>query len=140
MKRIFLPVIIALLATLSTSGTAIAQSRAESRPDDCGYERYGEFTCNFLGAENGNTVMSVFRDSIKRLDSRGTVNFDYITSSRRVRNRAWVSCHESLDHWHRRSGRYSASQNVPVSSYTTHRMLNYICEQARHPVGDQVER
>lgn len=141
MKRVFLPLIIALLTTIFPMGAAIAQSRAESRPDVCGNSRYGEYTCDFFGAEDGDTVISVFPQSIQWLGRRGAVNFEYITSSRRVRNRARVNCHESLDHWYRFTGRnLIGSERIPVSTYTTHRMLNFICEQAGHPVSDQVGR
>jgi hypothetical protein len=139
MKGVYLPVLISLLMTISTPLTTMAQSRAESRPDWCSYLRNREYGCNFKGAEDGETVITVFPNSIKRQERQGSVNFDYITSNRRIRNQAQVNCHESLDHWHRFLNEYQA-EFVDVTTYASHRMLNYVCEQAGHPVGDQVNR
>ncbi|GEM_PF-5749777 len=139
MKGAYLPVLITLLAGISTPLAAMAQTRAESRPNWCGALQNEEYTCSFNGAEGGKTVISVFPYSIRRQGNQGTVNFDYITSSRRIRNQAQVNCHESLDHWHRFLNAYQ-SELVGVSTYASHRMLNYVCEQSNHPVGDQINR
>jgi len=138
MKRVLLPAMVMFLATVSTPLTALAQSRMESRPDSCGTLEDESSVCNFNGAENGNTVISVYSDSIQR-GLQDAVNFNYITSSGRVKNYAQVNCHESLDHWHRFTNEYHADL-VGVSSYASHRMLNYVCEQADHTVGEQTGR
>lgn len=123
------------------SVVAIAQlntesKKAESRPDNCRYQ-YGEYTCNFNGANNvadrGNTVMSVYPASIQRT-SQGTVDFQYITSSTSVKRSAPVNCRGSLDHWHLFSDG-SDSERVPVSTYTTHPMLCRVGYQRLHPLN-----
>lgn len=138
MQRVLLTIVASLIATTFTPLAAMAQSRAESTPDGCEMFQ-GEPTGYFVGAEDGNTVISVFRDSIHSYGPKGSVNFDYMTSRRRVRNQAQVNCHESLDHWHRFLDEYRA-ELVDVSSYASHRMLNYVCERAGHAVGEQTTR
>jgi hypothetical protein len=138
----FLPAAIVLLGVISMPVVAIAQpntasKRAESRPDNCG-SRNGEYTCNFNGAEGGNTVMSVYPASIKRA-AESSADFQYISSSRGVKTSAQVNCRESLDHWHAFTDA-SHSEQGDVSTYATHRMLNYICEKAGHSVGEQINR
>ena len=137
MKRVLLPILATLLATTFAPLPGMAQSREESRPDFCSDVR-GETVCNFRGAEDGNTLIGVFTDSIQRA-SWESVDFDYITSSTRIRRQAQVNCHESLDHWHRFTDDYHTDL-VDVTTHASHRMLNYVCEQAGHPVSDQINR
>ncbi|WP_156815446.1 hypothetical protein [Pseudanabaena sp. PCC 6802] len=139
MKSVYLPIFISLLVAISTPLTAMAQSRSESRPDKCEYLQNGEYICSFRGADTGETVISAFPNSIRRQGRQGAVNFDYMTSSRLIRNQAQVNCHESLDRWHRFADEYRA-ELVDVTTYASHKMLNYVCEQAGHSVEEQINR
>lgn len=140
MNRSVLATTIALLVILSTPLTAAAQSRDEAKPNGCEWSDHQDArVCWFYPAENGQTTLYVFPGSIRPANRDDAVNFVYMSSTRQVRNYAQVNCHESLDHWHR----FSDSRNaevIPVTSYASHRMLNYICESAGHRVWEQTRR